>query len=326
MKKFLFLLTAFVMLFVGVGVNEANAQQDAQYSMYMFNGLAVNPAYAGSRERPVVLALYRHQWAGFGDGVPRTALVAAHAPLMNDRIGLGISLGSDNIGVTNMTNVTLSYAYRLPVGKKAFWKGKLSFGLNAQFNNYRQRWSEITSTTGGDPSFSQNSQNVFSPNFGAGVYYYTEKFYLGASIPHMLNTSLSDNVKLSGTNNLVARTSRHYFFTLGAIVKLNDNLKLRPSILFKYVENTPFQADYNVSLLIKESLWLGASFRSSFQQPAAVLGMIEYMFVKGLRLGYAYDYTLSGIGAYQSGSHEIMLSYEFGKKDKYLSPRRMSYF
>lgn len=325
MKKFLLSLTAFVLLFLGAGINQANAQQDAQYSMYMFNGLAVNPAYAGSRERPTIMALYRHQWAGFGDGVPRTAVLAAHAPLLNDRVGLGLSIASDNIGVTNMTNVTASYAYRLPVGKKAFWKGKLAFGLNAQFNNYRHRWSEISATTGGDPNFSQNSQNVFSPNFGAGVYYYTEKFYVGASIPHMLNASLRDKVKLSGTD-LTARMYRHYFFTGGAIIKLNENLKLRPSFLFKYVDNAPFQGDYNVSLLIKEALWLGASFRSSFQEPTAVVGMIEYMFVKGLRLGYAYDHTFTAIGSYQSGSHEIMLSYEFGKKDKYLSPRRMSYF
>lgn len=325
MKKFLFLLTAFVMLFVGVGINQATAQQDAQYSMYMFNGLAVNPAYAGSRDRPIVLALYRHQWAGFGDGVPRTAVIAAHSPLMNDRVGLGLSIASDNIGVTNMTNVTASYAYRLPVGKSKLWKGKLSFGLNAQFNNYRHRWSEITATTGGDPSFSQNSQNVFSPNFGAGIYYKTDKFYIGASIPHMLNTSTRDKVKLAGTD-LTARMYRHYFFTGGAIFKLNENLQLRPSVLFKYVDNAPFQGDYNVSLLIKEALWVGASFRTSFQEPVAVLGMVEYMFVKGLRLGYAYDHTLSDIGSYQSGSHEIMLSYEFGKKDKYLSPRRMSYF
>ncbi|CAN5338555.1 type IX secretion system membrane protein PorP/SprF [soil metagenome] len=323
MKKLL-VLTAIVALFMVAGVKEARAQQDAQYSMYMFNGLAVNPAYAGSRERPVVLGLYRHQWAGFGAGVPRTALIAAHAPLMNDRIGLGLSLASDNIGVTNMTNVTASYAYRLPVGKGK-WAGKLAFGIDAQFNNYRHRWSEITSTTGGDPSFANNSQNVFSPNFGAGVYYYNEKFYLGASIPHMLNASLRDKVKLSGTD-LTARMYRHYFFTGGAIITLNENLKLRPSFLFKYVDNAPFQGDYNVSLLIKEALWIGASFRSSFQQPAAVVGIIEYMFVKGARLGYAYDHTFTAIGAYQSGSHEIMLSYEFGKKDKYLSPRRMSYF
>lgn len=324
MKKFLFYLTAFVVLILGIGVQEATAQQDAQYSMYMFNGLAVNPAYAGSRERPVVMALYRHQWAGFGDGVPRTAVLAAHSPLMNDRIGLGLSVASDNIGVTNMTNVTASYAYRLPVGKDK-WAGKLCFGMNAQFNNYRHRWSEINTITGGDASFTNNSQNVFSPNFGAGIYYYNDKFYIGASVPHMLNASTRQNVQLAGTD-LTARMYRHYFITGGAIVKLNENLKLRPSVLFKYVDNTPFQGDYNVSLLIKETLWLGASFRSSFQEPAAVLGMIEYMFVKGLRLGYAYDHTFTAIGAYQSGSHEIMLSYEFGKKDKYLSPRRMSYF
>lgn len=324
MKKLLFLLSVLAIFLLDAHTNKVYAQQDAQYSMYMFNGLAVNPAYAGSRERLAIMALYRHQWAGFGEGVPRTAVVNAHAPLLNDRIGLGLSVASDNIGPTNMVNVVASYAYRLPVGKDK-WAGKLCFGLNAQFTTYRQRWSEITTNDPSDPSFSYSSETQFNPNFGAGVYYYNEKMYVGASMPHMLNASLDNNFKLEGTD-LVARQYRHYFITAGAIFKLSENVKLKPSVLFKYVNNTPFQGDYNVSFLFKEALWVGASFRSSFQEPVAVIGILEYMFAKHWRLGYAYDHTLSDIGAYQSGSHEIMVSYEFGGKDKYLSPRRMSYF
>lgn len=327
MKKLVILLAVGIfVLLLDTQTNKVLAQQDAQYSMYMFNGLALNPAYAGSRERWAVTALYRHQWAGFGDGVPRTAVANAHGPLLNDRVGLGISIANDRIGPTSLIEAAASYAYRLPLGTKKY-SGRLCFGMNARVTNYTQRWSELTTSDQADQAFIGGNENVFHPNFGVGLYYYNDRFYAGFSIPNMLNTSLDDNFQLDGTD-LVARKYRHVFTTIGAIVPLTDNVKLKPSMLLKHVKNTPFQADFNASLLFKEALWIGASFRTAFQEPgpAAVIGMIEYMFAKHLRVGYAYDYTLTDIGAYQSGTHEIMVGYEFGSNDKYLTPRRMSYF
>lgn len=328
MKKLVYILLAIASFtLIDSSNNELKAQQDAQYSMYMFNGLAINPAYAGSRERWAITALYRHQWAGFGDGIPRTATANAHGTLLDDRMGLGISFSSDRIGPTDMISVAGSYAYRIPIGsKKERLKGHLAVGLSAQFTNYTQRWDEINTTDQGDQSFASGTVNIFAPNFGAGLYYSNDIFYIGASIPNILNANLDERVKYESEGNDVARKYRHYFATAGVMIKLTDNVKMKPSLLYKIVQDAPVSGDYNLSFLFKEALWIGASYRTSFKEPVAVLGMVEYMFAKHLRIGYAYDYTLSDIGAYQSGTHEIMMSYEFGNNDKYLTPRRMSYF
>jgi type IX secretion system PorP/SprF family membrane protein len=303
----------------------AFAQQDAQYSMYMFNGMAINPAYAGSRERPAITALYRHQWAGIA-GAPKTFSLAGHAPLLNDRIGLGGSIASDNIGVLNLISFSGSFAYRIKFNNNT----KLSVGMSAVFNNFRQRFSEITTTNENDPNFSRNI-SVFSPNFGAGVYYYGERFYVGVSIPHLLNASINESGKFEGTDQ-VARQYRHYFATAGYVINAGENLKIKPSVMYKYVNNTPSSLEPSVGFLIKEALWLGASYRMGFGKAGggfgsdAVIGMVEYVFQKNFRIGYAYDFTVSQLNNYTSGSHEIMLGYEFGKKETYLTPRRMSYF
>jgi type IX secretion system PorP/SprF family membrane protein len=301
------------------------AQQDAQYSMYMFNGMAINPAYAGSRERPSIIALYRHQWTGLA-GAPKTFTISGHAPLLNDRIGLGGAITSDNIGVLNLISLSGNFAYRLKFNNNT----KLSFGMSAVFNNFRQRFSEVTTANENDPNFSRNI-SVFSPNFGAGVYYYGERFYVGVSIPHLLNASINASGKFEGTEN-VARQYRHYFATAGYVFNAGENLKIKPSVLYKYVNNAPSSLEPSLGVLIKDALWLGASYRFGFGKTGggfgsdAVLGMIEYDFAKNFRIGYAYDFTLSQLNNYTSGSHEILLGYEFGKKETYLTPRRMTYF
>lgn len=291
-------------------------QQDPMYSMYMFNGLAVNPAYAGSRERTAITALYRHQWTGL-EGAPRTAVLAGHAPLSNDKIGLGLSLVSDNISIFNTLNLKFSYAYRIRIRET----GKLSFGMNVDVTNIRAKWQNVVVTDVNDWVFSSSPASVYSPNFGAGVYYYSERFYAGVSVPHILNMSLTEHFSLEGTN-MVARQWKHYFFTTGAVFNFGENVKFKPSILCKYVKNAPFQADLNAAVLIKEAVWFGASYRTG----DAVSLMTEYMFAKGIRIGYAYDITLSELNNYSSGTHEIMVGIEFKKKEAYLSPRRMSYF
>ena len=306
-------------ILIGISIiffdNKAVAQQDAMYSMYMFNGLVLNPAYAGSREALSLTALYRNQWTGL-EGAPQTAVLSGHLPLLNDNIALGLSITSDNISIFNMLNITASYAYRIKIKK-----GKLSLGMNATFNNFRARWSEVALNNSNDQAFASNSDNLISPNFGFGVYYYSDKFYAGVSVPHVLNMSLTDDFKAEGTN-LTARQYKHYFYTIGAIFRVTDNVKFKPSLLFKHVKNSPFQADLNASFLMKEALWLGASYRTG----DAVSFIVEYLFVKMLRIGYAYDLTLTELNHYSSGTHEIMLGFELLRKQTYLTPRRMSYF
>jgi type IX secretion system PorP/SprF family membrane protein len=202
--------------------------------------------------------------------------------------------------------------------------------MSAVFNNFRQRFSEITTTNENDPNFSRNI-SVISPNFGVGTYYYGERFYVGFSVPHILNASINESGKFEGTEK-VARQFRHYFATAGYVFNAGESLKIKPSVLYKYVNNAPSSLEPSLGFLIKDALWLGASYRFGFGQAGggfgsdAVIGMIEYDFLKNFRIGYAYDFTVSQLNNYTSGSHEIMVGYEFGKKETYLTPRRMTYF
>jgi type IX secretion system PorP/SprF family membrane protein len=302
------------------------AQQDAQYSMYMFNQLPLNPGYAGARERTSIMALYRHQWTGI-QGAPKTFSVSAHAPLLNDRLGIGGWLASDNIGVTNIITMSLNYAYRIKFKNDS----KLAIGMNVTMNNFRQRLSELSVNNVEDPNFAGDNLSAWSPNFGYGLFYYSEKYYIGVSVPHLLNASLNKSFRFEGTDK-VARQYRHYFVTAGYVINAGENLKIKPSVMFKYVNHAPSSMDGSLGFLIKEQLWLGASYRFGWGKTGggfgsdAVIGMIEYDFLKNFRIGYAYDFTLSQLNNYTSGTHEIMLGYELGKKETYLTPRRMTYF
>lgn len=315
MKK---LIIVFLGLLLAGGSYELRAQQDAQYSMYMFNGLALNPAYAGSRGVLSAMALYRHQWTGL-EGAPKTFVANVHSPLMDKKMGLGLSVASDNIGLVNMINITGNYAYRLLFKDKHH--SKLAFGINVTINNFRGKWSQASLQNRDDPTFNANS-SLWNPNFGFGVYYSTDHWFAGMSVPHLLNNSLSrEGVHLEG-NNKVARQYKHYFFTGGGIINLTDNVKMRPSFLFKYVQNAKLSTDLNLGFLFKEVFWVAASYRIG----DAVIGMIEYDINDIIRIGYAYDYTITRLTNYTSGSHEIMIGYEMRKKKTHLTPRRMSYF
>lgn len=313
LKRTLFIISCFTVFFT----IPSNAQQDPEYSMYMFNGLSINPAYAGSREQVSLTALYRHQWAGI-DGAPRTLSVNGHAPLLNDRLAVGMSIVNDRIGVTNMTHLNGAYAYRLPTDI-----GKLSFGIQAGVSHFNSRWSDLVVNDSDDLAFASNSPNMFLPNFGFGVYLYDHnRYYVGISVPQMLNNSLNEPLQLEGTRP-VARQFKHYFLTAGYVLPINDFMKFKPSVLFKYVQGAPFQADINASVLFHDALWLGASYRTG----DSFVFMIEYYFGQRFRAGYAYDYTITELNNYNSGTHEIMIGYEFSlDKDAYLTPRRISYF
>ncbi len=282
------------------------AQQQAMYTQYMFNGLAINPAYAGSQEALSITALARKQWAGF-DGAPSTQTFSVHSPVSNRKAAWGLLLSHDNIGVTDQYAIYGMYAYRLKLGK-----GTLATGLQAGVDSYRAGFSQVNVRQNGDDLFTFDDVQGMIPNFGAGVYYSTNRFYTGFSLPRLLT-----NV-YPGDNQARARQYQHWFFTTGYVFDLSRTLKLKPNLLVKAVEGAPVEFDINANLLIQEKFWVGLSYRSL----DAVSGLLEFQATEQFKFGYSYDYTLTELRPYQGGSHEVMLNYQLRfKKTKITSPR-----
>ncbi|AHM58854.1 membrane protein [Flammeovirgaceae bacterium 311] len=279
------------------------AQQQALFTQYMFNGLAINPAYAGSHESMSITALARKQWLGI-DGAPGTQTFAVHTPIPNEKIGLGLLLTHDHIGPVHQYSLKFAYAYRIPVGP-----GKLSMGLQGGVVNYNSKFSELyLGPNVQDPSFSADV-NQFMYDFGTGLYYATDKFYLGLSVPQMLAIKTDDNFN----------PSKHYFLNTGYLFDLNRSLKLKPNVLFKAVQGAPLEVDLNTNLLIRDVLWVGASYRSF----RTISALTELQLTDQLRFGYAYDFpATSDLGSATAGSHEIMLNYRFTfYKSNFSTPR-----
>jgi type IX secretion system PorP/SprF family membrane protein len=280
--------------------DNAVAQQHPLFSQYMFNGLYINPAYAGSKDFVSTTFIARKQWAGF-EGAPSTQIASLHAPLKKKRVGLGVVISNDKIGITNQTDFYGSYAYHIPTNSGIF-----AMGLSAGFSYYRSQFSDLTVWDPDDPVYETNSLSNVLPNFGAGLYYYSQKFYAGVSVPQILSydNDKSLAIEVERTHKVV----RHYFMTSGMIVETGGELKLRPSVMVKYVDNAPLQYDINLNFILSDIIWLGATYRSE----DAVIAMAEYQVSKKLRIGYAYDITLSELRTYSSGSHEIVIGYDFG--------------
>ncbi|MCS7018867.1 MAG: type IX secretion system membrane protein PorP/SprF [Cytophagales bacterium] len=290
------------------------AQQDPMYTQYMFNGLVLNPAYAGSREAINITALHRTQWVGI-PGAPTTTTLSAHAPVKKDNIGLGLILVNDRIGVTETNNVGFNYAYMLKMRK-----GILSLGLQASVMQYRADFASVIhnfSPDVFDPSFA-SVVNRWLPNFGTGVYYRTNKFYAGLSIPNILTNNLNGETNIAFIGSNRARQYRHAFFTSGYVFDVTKGLKLKPSFLLKYVDGAPLEIDLNANLWLYDMFAVGLSYRSF----DSIDALFEFQVTPQLSLGYAYDYTLTPLGRYTSGTHEIMIRYEFGfGKSRIITPR-----
>ncbi len=303
----------------------AFAQQDPQYTMYMFNQMAVNPAYAGSRECLSATAHYRTQWTGI-DGAPQTLSFGIHSPIGNERIAVGLQVVNDRLGVTNSTNVSGIVAYRLPVTKKS----KLSIGLQATVTNYLNNLASVATaaaTGNTDPVFGGNSnQSLLLPNFGAGAYWYSDKGYLGITVPHLIDNHLESKSN-TAINTAAAQQFRHLFVMAGWMFKLSDVVKFKPSVMLKYAPNSPVETDFNGCFLLYDALWLGASWRSDVSSLRDHLTestdfMAIYEINQMMRIGLAYDLTVTKLSGYNYGTYELMLGYDFRKKmDRMLTPR-----
>ncbi|MFN8394501.1 MAG: type IX secretion system membrane protein PorP/SprF [Bacteroidia bacterium] len=283
---------------------ELQGQQDAMYSQYMFNGMAVNPAYAGSRDVLSITGLFRAQWLNV-PGAPVTQNLAIHSPSRNGRYGFGLNLVNDHISYLGQTWVNGLFAYRIPTKR-----GKLALGLQGAFSHYRINWNEAYLINPNDQILSTHGRSLFLPNVGFGIYYNEKNWFAGASAPHLLVNSLNTarpGVGLGQSTQNLAILSRHFFLWGGVALPLSSDVVFRPTVLMKYVQAAPIEFDLTAHFIFKSKFWAGASFRTR----DGILGMLQYQFTKQLLGGYAYDFPFTSLGRFTSGTHELMLRYEF---------------
>lgn len=327
MKKII--LSALLMAGFLAGVK---AQQDPNYSMYMFNGLFINPAYAGSQEVVSVMGIYRDQWVGV-DGAPQTANISAHSPLRQDQYALGMVVSNDRIGLANTLNFTPSFCYRLRIKQS-----RLCFGVSASFAYYYENNSaaQLASEATGGPSdvaFATNT-HLFVPNFGFGIYAYGKRYFAGISAPHLLPSSLGNSVGIAASDALVSKMYNAYILTGGYVFGRESSIvKFRPTILLMYQQglykNVPM-IDISPALLFIDRIWFGITYRTGGDFSYAGQAIAPFLQVKitpQLQVGYSYDAELSSLRHYTSGTHEIMIGYDFWyDKKRFVTPRYIKYF
>jgi type IX secretion system PorP/SprF family membrane protein len=295
--SFLFGITAF-------------GQQQAMYTQYMFNGLAINPAYAGSHESISATALARIQWIGI-EGAPRTETFSIHSPVPGKQIAVGANFSHDQLGVSSQNTFFLTYAYRIEMSK-----GVLSFGLQGGINNTNVNFGELGVST--DPNL-QSTLNTFKPNFGVGTYYYNNRFYAGVSIPTVVNQNSKKSIQNAGIDYEIPNSQiRHLYMTAGMLFDLSPMVKLKPSLLIKSVLGAPMAMDINANVILDDKLWLGLSYRSF----DAISFLLDIQLKPQIKFGYSYDYSVTDLNLINSGSHEFMINYRFVySKSKIVTPR-----
>lgn len=273
------------------------AQQDPLYSQYMFNTLAFNPGYAGSADVFTIMGLSRHQWVGF-DGAPSTQTLLAHTPLKDQNMAVGLTLMNDKIGPSQQIAAFGDFAYRIQVTEGS----RLAFGLKGGIN---MQQADIASLTTVDPDpASVNMKGELRPNFGFGLFWHSQLWYLGLSAPKLLE----NDTEITSGNALIAATKerRHYFLIAGYVLDVTQDLKFKPSFMLRTVQGAPLSLDLNANFLLRERIWFGAMYRLG--NAFGVMG--QYQINDQLRAGYAFDLTTTRIGAYSAGTHEIMVSYD----------------
>ncbi len=295
----------FIILFCLVLAIGLEAQEKALlYSHYSFNGLAINPAYAGSREMLSISISHRSQWMGF-EGAPAYNIAGLHTPFKNTKMGLGLLVMNESIGLRKYTGIYVNYAHRLTLGN-----GKLSLGLKGGISTGKY---ELIDLGGDDVVFSEKSSNYLLPNFGLGMYYYTRKFYAGLSVPLILGYETNETGDVTAYHDF---NKYAYYLTAGITFDLADNWQLQPSGLVEYDKAGGVIADGGLSLLFKDALRVGASYRSK----QAIVMLLDYKITYQLRVGIAYDYGLNELNTYNRNSFEIALEYNFGYQIRAANP------
>lgn len=295
-----------VLLLVLASVNNY-AQQDAQFTQYMYNTVNINPAYAGSRGALSIFGLYRTQWVGL-EGAPKTSTFSVNTPLNDNRLGLGVSLVNDKIGPTNENELSADLSYTIPVSETF----KLSFGIKGSANLFNLDINKLNPQEQGDPQF-QDLDTKFTPNIGAGIYLHSDKAYVGLSIPNFIETN-----RYSDNDVAIYKDKINYYLIAGYVFDVSPDIKFKPALMTKLIQGAPVQVDLSGNFMFNGKFVLGAAYRWS----AAVSAMAGFQITDGLYLGYGYDHETTKLSRYNSGSHEIFLRFEFLKNySRITSPR-----
>jgi type IX secretion system PorP/SprF family membrane protein len=299
-------MAKFLLLFLCIG---GYAQQDAQFTQYMYNTITINPAYAGSRGALSIFGLYRTQWVGL-DGAPETSSFSVNSPINNSNLGVGVSLINDKIGPTNENNLSVDLSYTVQTSADF----KLSFGIKGTANLFNLDVNKLNPESQGDPQF-QDLDNKFSPNVGAGVYWHSDKAYIGLSVPNFIETNRYDDNDVA-----IFKDKINYYLIAGYVFDLDkyQYIKFKPAVMGKLVEGAPIQVDVSANFMFIDKFVVGVAYRWS----AAVSVMAGFQVTDGLYIGYGYDHETTRLQNYNSGSHEIFLRYEFRKNNgKMTTPR-----
>lgn len=286
----------FVLVFLAALPSQLHAQQLPLYSQYMFNTLEINPAYAGFKQSIQFTSIYRKQFNGIKDS-PQTALVSGDMPIGDTKLGVGLKIVDDRISITKTLGAQGSLSYRIEGDNS-----NIAFGLQVGAVNYKADFSRLNITNAGDPVFAQNL-NALTANFGTGIFYNTDKFYAGLSVPNLVRTHLRQvDVALS---EYTVKQNAHMYLNAGYLITLNDNFILKPSFLLRGVKGIPLNYDINANLFFREIMSGGISYRSH----SALVGLLDFRLIPTLRLGYAYDYNLGRLNNFAKATHEIILRY-----------------
>lgn len=296
-----------ILIFVLILTASASfAQQDAQFTQYMYNTINVNPAYAGSRGVMSIFGLHRTQWVGL-DGAPVTNALSLNTPINNSNIGIGLSAINDRIGPTVENTLSVDVSYTVQTSETY----KLSFGVKGTGNFFNLDASKLNPLVDNDPSLV--NYNKFSPNVGAGVYLHSDKSYIGVSVPNFIQSNRYDS-----DNVAIFKERINYYLIAGHVFDLNPNIKFKPALMTKLVTGSPLQVDVSGNFMFYEKFVIGAAYRWD----AAVSALAGFQITDGLYIGYGYDMETTKLRKYNSGSHEVFLRFElFNNYNKIISPR-----
>ncbi len=274
---------------------ESTAQQRPVQSLYMFDPILINPAYAGTQVQLSATAIYRNQWVNL-EGAPKTMTASVHSGFLKAKMGLGLIFSNDQIGIHNDASFYAIYSYKIKITPTS----TVSFGLQGGFNNLQSDYNKLNLKNQSDPNLAGVVTSL-NPNVGTGIYYRNKSFYLGLSVPQLIKNKVFD----VESSTSLSRQERYYYLLFGSTFKLSNRVKLFPSALIRFQDEAPVSMDINSTFVLYDAVGLGVSYRLE----EGVVGLFELQLNQNFHVGYAYDFTTSALRQYSNGSHEIMINY-----------------